>query len=251
MELSRKVIVCRDLGDLSRRVAEEFVGLAKDKASRAGRFTVALAGGSTPKGLYSLLATPESHRRIDWRQVYLFWGDERCVPPDHAESNYRMANESLISRVPIPEGNVYRMNGKQDPKASASRYEATLKRAFQLSEKEIPRFDLVLLGMGEDGHTASLFPDSEALEETRRLVAAVYVEKLKSHRLTLTFPILNHAANVFFLVAGGSKAKILREVLLGQDGTEKYPAQRIKPNNGRVLWFVDQPAASLCPELQS
>lgn len=254
METSRRVVVCRDLGDLSRRVAEEFVSLAKDKADKAsktGDFTVALAGGSTPKNLYSMLTSTEFVQRISWPQVYLFWGDERCVPPAHAESNYRMANESLISRVPIPPGNVYRMEGEGEPEASASRYEATLKRVFQLSDKEVPRFDLVLLGLGDDGHTASLFPDSEAIQETERLVTAVYVEKLKSYRLTLTFPVLNHAAHVFFLVAGKGKAKILREVLFGGDETESTPARRIMPDNGRILWFVDRSAASLSPELQS
>jgi 6-phosphogluconolactonase len=224
--------------------------LAKDKAAcKAGRFTVALAGGSTPRSLYSMLASSEFVDRISWPQVYLFWSDERCVPPDHADSNYRMANESLISRVPIPVGNIHRMEGEGEPKTSASRYEAVLKRVLQLSDKGIPRFDLVLLGMGEDGHTASLFPDSEALQETKRLVTAVYVEKLKSYRFTLTLPVLNHAANVFFLVAGESKAGILRKVFLGNDGPEKYPVLGVKPQDGRVLWFADQAAASLSPEL--
>ena len=246
-----KVIVCRDHEDVSRRGAEEVAHLAGEAVAAKGRFTVALAGGSTPKGLYSFLAAPDFQQRIHWPHVHLFWGDERCVPPDHPESNYRMVNESLISRVPIPAGNVYRMEGEGEPKTSASRYEEALKEVFRLSGNNLPRFDLILLGLGDDGHTASLFPGSEVLQESRRLVAAVHVEKLKSYRLTLTFPVLNHAANVFFLVAGKGKAKILRKVLLGEDETESYPAQRIKPNNGRVQWFVDQAAAGLCPELQS
>lgn len=227
----------------------EFARLANQSVSTGGRFSVALSGGSTPKGLYSLLLTPEFRDQIPWTRVHLFWGDERCVPPDHPESNYGMVHETLLSKVPIPEENVYRMKGERDPQAAADEYELILRRSFQLSEGDLPRFDLILLGLGEDGHTASLFPHSDALRETKRLVTAVYVPELKSYRLTLTLPVLNNAADVFFLVAGKSKAGILRDVLQGKDGSENLPAQRIRPQLGRVVWLVDQAAAELLHSL--
>ncbi len=219
--------------------------MADQSVNSRGRFTVALAGGSTPKHLYSLLATPEFQEQIPWPRVRFFWGDERCVPPDHPESNYRMVHESLLSKVPIPVENVYRMEGEKDPQLAALRYEETLRRFFQLSDEDLPRFDLILLGLGEDGHTASLFPGSHAVEETNRLVTALYVEKLKAHRLTLTLPVLNNSANIFFLVAGKNKAGVLRDLLQGGHGPEPLPAQRVKPQEGRLLWFADQAAANV------
>ena len=241
----RKIIVCREIKELSRRAAEEFVSLARQAAGTVGRFAVALAGGSTPKNLYSLLATSEFQGQIPWPQIHLFWGDERCVPPDHPESNYHMADKTLLSKVPIPAENVYRMEGEEDPQVAALRYEETLKKFFQLSDNGLPRFDLILLGLGEDGHTASLFPGSDAIQERKRLVTALYVEKLKVYRLTLTLPVLNHSGNIFFLVAGKNKARVLRDVLQGGYGSESLPALRVKPQMGRVVWFADQAAANL------
>lgn len=239
----RKIIVCREIEELSLRAAEEFVSLTRQAAGTVGRFAVALAGGSTPKNLYSLLATSGFRGRIPWPQIHLFWGDERCVPPDHPESNYHMVDETLLSKVPIPAENVYRMEGEEDPEVAARRYEETLKKFFQLSDNGLPRFDLILLGLGEDGHTASLFPGSDAVQESKRLVTALYVEKLKAFRLTLTLPVLNHSANIFFLVAGKNKARVLKDVLQGGDGSESLPAQRVNPRMGRLLWFADQAAA--------
>jgi 6-phosphogluconolactonase len=239
------IIICQDLGDLSRRAALEFVRLANESVSLSGRFVVALSGGSTPKELYSLFASPEFRDQIAWPQVHLFWGDERCVPPNHPESNYRMVLETLLSKVPIPKANVYRMKGEETPQAAADEYELTLRRFFRLSDDHLPRFDLILLGLGEDGHTASLFPGSYALHETKRLVTAPYVDRLRSYRLCLTLPGLNQAANVFFLVAGENKAGVLRNVLQGRDGSESLPARLIQPQRGRLVWFVDHDAASL------
>jgi 6-phosphogluconolactonase len=239
------IIICQDLGDLSRRAAAEFVRLANESVSSSGRFVVALSGGSTPKGLYSLLSMPEFRNQIPWPQVHFFWGDERCVPPDHPESNYRMVHEALLSKVPIPKDNVCRMKGEINPQDVADEYEETLRKFFQLSDEGLPRFDLILLGLGADGHTASLFPRSNALFESKRLVTAPYAEHLKTHRLTLTLPVLNRGANVFFLVAGKNKAAILRDVLQGKGGSESLPAAQVRPPGGRLVWFVDQAAASL------
>ena len=234
---------CRDDVELSQKAAEQFILLANEAAAKSGRFTVALSGGSTPKALYSLLATPQYSQRIPWNRVHLFWGDERCVPPDHAESNYRMVYESLLSKIKIPADNVHRMAGEQEPRLAAIEYEAVLTEFFNLSKPDLPRFDLIFLGLGEDGHTASLFPGSAALSETARLVAAVYIEKLKAHRLTLTLPALNQGAQITFLVAGKSKAEILKALLEG-GATTQYPAALVQPRAGKLTWLVDEEAAA-------
>ena len=240
---NRKIIINRDLADLSRRAAEHFVALARQAIAARGRFSVALSGGYTPKALYTLLASSEYNERLPWRQIHLFWGDERCVTPDHADSNYRMVKESLLSKAIIPTENVHRMAGEKAPAVAAAEYEAQLRKHFHIDDKSLPRFDLVLLGLGEDGHTASLFPGSSALDETRRLVVTTYVKKLKAHRLTLTFPVINNSEQIAFLVAGESKAAMVGEILT----TEKcdYAAARIKPENGQLIWFVTQDAASV------
>lgn len=239
-----ELIICRDAEELYRKAAERFVVLAQQAAQERDRFIVALSGGSMPRGLYALLATAEYRERIPWSQVHLFWGDERCVPPDRPESNYRMVQESLLSKISIPERNVHRMAGEKEPQIAAAEYEAELKSFFQLSEGAGARFDLILLGLGEDGHTASLFPGSEALEDTEHLVAAVYVEKLKSHRLTLTLPVLNQAAQIMFLVAGASKAAILKEVLNADPISSNLPAAKVRPVNGQLTWMVTEDVAA-------
>jgi 6-phosphogluconolactonase len=239
---NREIIICRDADELSRKAAGQLVSLARQAIAAHGRFTVALSGGSTPKALYSLLATGEFSEQLAWRQIHLFWGDERCVAPDHAESNFRMVKETLLSRTIIPTENVHRMAGEKAPAVAAAEYEIQLRKHFHIEDDTVPRFDLVLLGLGEDGHTASLFPGSSALNETERLVATTYVEKLNAHRLSLTFPVINSAAQIAFLVAGESKSAIVKEILT----TEKcdYPAARIRPENGQLIWFVTQDAAS-------
>ncbi len=244
----RIIIVCRDARELNQKAAEQFVALANEPSASSGRFTVALSGGSTPRTLYSLLATPGFADRIPWPKVHLFWGDERCVPPEHIDSNYRMAHEFLISRVPIPAANVHRMRGEIEPGVAAAEYERMLKEFFSLSEGVPPRFDLILLGLGDDGHTASLFPGSAVLEERERFVAAPYVEKFQTHRLTLTLPALNHGADVVFLVAGQSKAAIVKEILGTKTDFPSLPAARITPLDGHLTWLITRNAATALVE---
>ena len=230
--------------DLFHAAAEEFIRAASEAVEKRGRFAVALAGGSTPKSLYALLAANASSS-LPWSQMFFFFGDERHVPPDHPDSNYRMANESLFSKAPIPPGNVFRMPTENpDADAVAAAYEQTLRNFFSAKPGEFPSFDLILLGMGPDGHTASLFPETAALEERSRLVVANWVEKLKTSRITLTLPVLNAARCVAFLVSGADKAPALHQVLEGDGPGEKYPSKLVQPERGKLIWFVDRAAAS-------
>jgi 6-phosphogluconolactonase len=242
--IKRDIIICQDVDELGRKAAARFVSLANEAVKAHGQFNVALSGGSTPRLLYSLLASAEFAARIRWRQIHLFFGDERCVAPDHAESNYRMVKESLLSRTFIPPDNVHRMAGEKTPAVAAAAYEARLRKHFSIDDDALPRFDLILLGLGEDGHTASLFPGSSALSETRRLVATTYVEKLNAHRLTLTFPVINNAAQIIFLIAGESKAAVVKEILGNEAGMAKYPAARIAPRSGKCEWMITTDAAA-------
>jgi 6-phosphogluconolactonase len=230
--------------DLFHAAAEEVIRAASDAVRERGRFTFALSGGSTPRNLYTLIAANAS-ATLPWDKMFFFWGDERNVPPDDPDSNYRMAKESLLSRVPIPAGNIFPVpTGKGDAGASADDYEKTLRRFFDLKPGEVPRFDVILLGMGPDGHTASLFPETAALKEHSRLVVANWVEKLKASRITFTLPVLNAARRVIFLVSGGDKAPVLKEVLEGKGPAEKYPSKLVHPSDGRLIWLVDRAAAS-------
>jgi 6-phosphogluconolactonase len=243
----REITVCRDVDELNREAAAQFIALARDAIVQSRRFTVALSGGLTPKALYSLLASAEYREKIDWPWVHLFWGDERCVPPDHPESNFRMTREALLARVHLPAENIHRMTGEIEPGQAAAAYEAELQKFFGLAGGDVPRFDLIFLGLGEDGHTASLFPGSTALEEKDRLVATAYVDRLQAHRLTLTLTVINAAAQVTFLVAGQNKVGIVKE-LLGSDGsTANYPAAKINPLDGRLTWLIAADAAALLP----
>ncbi|HEX8336533.1 MAG TPA: 6-phosphogluconolactonase [Pyrinomonadaceae bacterium] len=207
-----------------------------------GRFTIALSGGNTPRRVYEMLTDERLSPHVDWPNVHVFFGDERMVPPDHSESNYRMAREALLSRVPIPPENVHRIEGVGDAVANASAYESEMRGLF--GEVEWPRLDHVLLGMGDDGHTASLFPGTEALGETRLWVAPNWVEKLGAWRVTLTAPVINAARRVTFLVTGAGKAARLREVLKGERDPARLPSQLIRPPDGTLEWFVDREAAS-------
>jgi 6-phosphogluconolactonase len=224
--------------------AQEFARAAESAIRDRGRFTVALSGGNTPRALYALLAA-EYKDKIPWSKTHIFFGDERSVPPDHPESNFRMANEALLSKISIPAGNVHRVRTELGPEAAAEDYDRQLRQEFSLTGQAFPRFDLILLGLGDDGHTASLFPGSAALAETSRLVVANWVEKFNTFRITLTYPVLNHVAEIVFLVSGAGKAQILKEVLKSPE--TKYPSQRIQPEDGRLLWLVDQDAARLLP----
>jgi len=230
--------------DLFQAAAEEVIRLATEAVAQRGRFTIALSGGSTPKNLYTLIAANAS-ATLPWAQMFFFWGDERHVSLDDPESNYRMAREALLSKVPIPPGNVFPIPAeKEDAAAAAEAYEQTVRKFFSLASGEFPHFDLVLLGMGPDGHTASLFPETAALQEKSRLVVANWVEKMKAYRITLTLPVLNAARCVAFLVSGADKATVLKEVLEGSAPGEKYPSKLVRPTNGKLIWFLDRAAGS-------
>lgn len=228
---------------VARAAADCFVDITFSSISAQGRFSVALAGGSTPRRTYELLATEEYRNRIAWPKVHIFFSDERCVPPMDADSNYRMADKAMISLLPIPSQNVHRMAGEGDANANASLYEDDLRTFFDGAPE--PRFDLVLLGMGDDGHTASLFPGTRALSEAEAWVIANWVEKLNTYRITLTPPAINHAANIIFLVTGAGKAERLPQVIRGARDPQKLPSQLIQPVNGSLVWLVDKAAARL------
>jgi 6-phosphogluconolactonase len=216
-----------------------------------GRFLVALSGGSTPRALHQALV---AHYRdlIPWERVQVFWSDERCVPPDDPESNYRMACETLLEQVPIPAANIHRMPGERtDYDAAAADYEAEMRQVFGLPPDVLLRFDLILLGMGADGHTASLFPGTPALHETSRLVVANRGTKPPPQRLTFTYPLINSARQVVFLVAGADKAEALRDVLSGQITIKERPAVGVRPADGEVIWMVDRAAMQLVEQNKS
>jgi 6-phosphogluconolactonase len=234
-----------DAQSLAAAAADLFVRVAGDAIATRGRFYVALSGGSTPRTLYQLLAAEPRYNQVNWSRVFVFWGDERCVPPTDPESNYRMAREALLFHVPVPATQVFRMRGESaDPAAAAALYEIDLRRAFALAPHELPRFDLILLGMGPDGHTASLFPHTDALHVTDRLAVANRVEKLNTTRLTLTAPVINNTRLVVFLVAGADKAEPLAAVLEGPRRPEDLPSQLVAPTDGQVIWMVDNAAAA-------
>jgi 6-phosphogluconolactonase len=234
--------VLADAEEVARAVAVRFAELARASVPERGAFSVALAGGTTPRRVYELLAGDDYRAQVPWEGVHVFFGDERCVPPDHADSNYRMAHEALLSRVPIPEQNVHRMRGEGDAAANASLYEDELRAFF--GDVEWPRLDLVMLGMGDDGHTASLFPETPALAERRAWAVANWVEKFGAWRVTLSAPAINHARRVFFVVTGAGKAARLAEVLRGERDPARLPSQLIEPADGMLEWFVDRAAAA-------
>jgi 6-phosphogluconolactonase len=241
-----EVRILPDAAALARAAADEFIHLARAAVAERGRFIVALSGGSTPKAVFALLAADELNGsgKLPWDKAQVFFGDERHVPPDHPDSNYRMANEALLAKVPIPQGNVHRVQTELDASFAAADYEAELRRVFDLRSGEVPGFDLIMLGMGPDGHTASLFPGTAALEERAALVVANWVEKLKTHRITFTYPVLNAAAEVMFVAGGADKAEMLRNVLRGDPSGQTYPARFVRPHSGRLLWLVDEAAAA-------
>lgn len=233
------VDVLPDRPRLMHAAAEQFVKVATVATAANGRFSVALSGGSTPADLYALLATEAFARRIDWPHVHVFWGDERCVPPDHPQSNYRLARETLLARVPLPTANIHRIRGEDDPKQAATAYEERLRRFLGNTG-----FDLVLLGMGDNGHTASLFPGLAGVTESVRWVVAQYVEVVSMWRVTLTPVVINAARHITFLVAGSEKADRLREVLEGPVQLEVLPSQAITPTAGELRWLVDAAAGA-------
>jgi 6-phosphogluconolactonase len=226
--------------ELAEAAARDFATRAKEAIDERGRFAVALAGGSTPNATYEVLARDYANE-LDWSRVHAFFGDERTVTPDHEDSNYPMAYETLLSHIPL--GSVHRMRGELPPDEAAAAYEEELRGFF--GQVAVPRFDLILCGLGEDGHTLSLFPETAALDVTDRWVVANPVLKLGTTRLTLTIPVLNASRAVTFLVAGESKAEALKEILEGDADPRAYPAKLVRPESGDLTWMVDRAAARL------
>jgi 6-phosphogluconolactonase len=238
--------------DLTAAAAERFIAAADAAIAATETFSVALSGGSTPHALFAALASPEYSSRVQWPRVHIFWGDERCVPPEDDGSNYKMAREALLDRVPIREANIHRIRGEDAPEDAAELYERELRRAFERPtgpprSEPGARFDLVLLGLGANGHTASLFPQLHAVREQTRWAMAENVETLQMWRITLTPVILNQAAEILFIVSGKEKAAILRRVLYGAREINELPAQAIAPVDGRLSWLVDAAAAAELP----
>jgi len=230
--------------ELATAAAEEFAARAHDALSRRGRFTAVLPGGSGPIRFFEILAGRKSG--IRWSRVHVFWGDERFVPPAHPESNFRTAQETLLAHVPIPQANVHRIRTESlSPDAAAAIYEQEIRTFFRLPAGRFPRFDLVVLGLGADGHTASLFPGSEAVTEDVRMVVAALIARLGTHRITLTLPVFNSARAVMFLVSGKQKAEALARALEGGEGSEGLPAPLVRPRRGPLLWMVDRAASGL------
>ena len=232
---------------VSRIAAELLTDMALETLTSKESFAVALSGGSTPKNMFATLVNDAALRdRMPWDRVHFFWGDERHVPPDHTDSNYGMTNEAMLSKVPVPPENIHRLQAENpDAEKVADDYEQELRSFFKLEKDQLPVFDCVFLGMGPDGHTASLFPGTKALHERQRLVVSNWVDKFQTYRITLTTPVLNHADVVIFLVSGEEKAEPLREVLEGEKQTERFPSQLIEPTHGKLLWLVDRDAAGL------
>src|ERR1700686_2655452 len=243
----RDVRILTNIDAIAKRAAQEFVQAATQAVSERGGFRVALTGGSTPKTLYSLLASDAALRsQLPWDKMSLYFGDERSVGPDHADSNFRMATETMLSKVPLKPEQVFRIKGEyQETEKTAQEYEQALRASFKIAEGQFPRFDLVLLGMGTEGHPASLFPGTKALHETKRLVVRNWVGKLYTNRITLTAPAINNAARVIFMITGADKALALKGILEGPYEPDQLPAQMIQPSNGQLLWLVDTIAGGM------
>lgn len=232
---------------LSQAAAEFFVAQARSAIEERDAFFVCLSGGNTPRRAYQILTDPRHRDQVDWQKVHVFWGDERCVPPDDPKSNERMAWRALLDHVPIPSGQVYPIRCADSPQMAAQKYETLLHARFGPGETA---FDLIFLGLGENGHTASLFPDTAALEEQKNWVAAVYVREQDLYRVTLTAPVINMAKKIVFLVSGEDKAAVLKEVLEGPSNPFHLPAQLIKPADGELIWLVDNKAGRLLRDAQ-
>jgi 6-phosphogluconolactonase len=248
-KLAVQYFVEPDSAALARRAAEQFVEAAAGAAKARGVARIAISGGSTPKAAFQLLADPAEPFRaaMPWDKLQLYWVDERTVPPTDADSNFRMTREALLDHVPLAPEQIHRMEGELDPEVAAARYESELRNSFRLEGAESPTFDLVALGMGDDGHTASLFPHTEAIHELGRLVTANHVPQKDTWRITLTWPVINHARQVFFLIGGADKTERVKEVFLGPRDVETLPSQLIWPASGILTLFLDKAASALLP----
>jgi len=241
-----KFLSCQTTSEMNEVVVNAMLEKASAAIQQHGSFHLALAGGGTPKSIYELMAAERYRKQFPWSKMHIYFGDERCVPADHPDSNYRMAKQALLAKVPIPENNVHPIKiDVGDIVASAERYEEELN--FLPKSGTTPVFDLILLGIGDDGHTASLFPGTDILEETHKWVAAVYVEKFNAWRISLTYPVINAAANVFIIASGSGKQQILKQVLASEPLDEPYPVQRVRPA-GELIWYMDSAAAALLPQ---
>jgi len=241
------VVISKDEPTFRKEAARLFMEAAHFSIKEHGSFAVALAGGQTAQKLYVTLREPYYRDRILWEKIYFFWGDERCVPPDHQESNYKRAYDELFSKLNIPVDHIFRIPSEITPPFEAARtYEKTLKAFFNVSNTP-PQFDLIILGVGEDGHTASLFPGSSALKEQEHWVVAIHVDALGSDRITLSYPVINNAKRILALCAGESKAKIVREIFLKDLPQNRYPIQKVKPVSGEITWVFDALAAAKLP----
>ncbi len=246
---TREVFVCSDDDAVAREAARRFIGHVAAAIQQRGRFVVALSGGRTPKRLYELLAQEPYRDRVDWSLVHFFWGDERFVPSTNQASNYHMTEVALLNSLELNNGHVHRVRTEMDSaEAAAAAYEREVVSFFQLSAGQLPKFDLALLGLGTNGHTASLFPHSKMLHATSQLVAAEYLEEVKQSRISLTAPVLNAAREILFLVTGTDKAGVVREVLFGPQDPERLPAQLIHPETGSETWLLDRPAGADLPK---
>jgi 6-phosphogluconolactonase len=245
--VEREIRILADGAAIAKRAAQEFIQAAVAAVQKKGAFNVALAGGSTPRALYSLLATDVALRsQVPWDKIHLFFGDERHVGPDHPDSNFRMATEAMISKAPLKPEQVTRIKGEYpDAEQAAQEYEQALRAYFKIKDGEYPRFDLVLAGMGNEGHTLSLFPGTKALHADGRIVVRNWIGKLYSERITLTAPAASNAARVIFMVTGADKAPALKAVLEGPFEPEQLPAQLLQPKNGKLLWLVDTAAGGM------
>lgn len=248
MNHRQEILVCPDAQSVALEAAATFVRLAAEAIRERDRFTVALSGGSTPRSLFEILATPQWQKQVDWKNIHLFWGDERYVPDAYPENNFRMALETLLSRVPVPPVNVHRIKTElSQAEAAAASYQAEIAHFFGTRPGQFPSFDLVFLGMGTNAHTASLFPHSQALHESSRLVVADFVQEVGMWRITMTARLLNAAKNVIFLLSGADKASVLRDVLFGDHDPERKPVQLIHPTNGTLVWLIDSASAAELP----
>jgi 6-phosphogluconolactonase len=233
----------------ARAAAQLFSDVASKAAADRGIARIAISGGTTPKSMFGLLADPAEPflKHVPWDRIELYWVDERCVPPDNAESNYRMTKEALLSKVPLAAERVHRMEGELDPEIAAARYESVIRNTFRLEGAETPTFDLVLLGMGDDGHTASLFPHTNALDDMSHIVVPNRVPQKDTWRITLTWPVINQGREVAFLIEGEEKTQVLHDVFLGPYQPDTYPSQIIRPASGRLTLLLDRAAAAKLP----
>jgi 6-phosphogluconolactonase len=249
LHTSARVVVYKDTTELAKGAADYILSAIGQTLTRQERFSLVLSGGSTPKAVYALLGQPPLVEQVSWSKVHFFWGDERCVPPDHADSNYRMAYETLLAQLALPPKNIHRILGEIPPEEAAVLYEQSMTEFFGEGIHP-PRFDLVLLGIGEDGHTASLFPGSPALDESRRWTVAVEHTRPPIPlvaRITMTLPLLNAARRIALIVSGAAKAEIMRRALSRAGEDPELPVQRLHPEDGEMVWLLDESAAHLVP----